>query len=80
MRMKTKINSLPAVAVFARNHRAYLEDVTARNKKQPEAFTVFRAASLKLASTTTGTSAQSANLSLKKHMGQLGKITSTFII
>ena len=46
MRMKTKINSLPAVAVFARNHRAYLEDASARNKKQPEAFTVFRAASL----------------------------------
>src|SRR5215212_3754939 len=46
MRMKTKIKSLPTVAVFARNHRAYLQDASARNKKQPEAFTVFRAASL----------------------------------
>ena len=46
MRMKTKIKSLPTVAVFARNHRAYLEDSSALNKNQPEAFTVFRAASL----------------------------------
>jgi hypothetical protein len=44
--MKTKLKSLPTVAVFARNHRAYLEDSSALNKKQPEAFTVFRAASL----------------------------------
>ncbi len=44
MSIKAKIRTSSGVAVFARNHRLYLEAAASRNEKQPERFTTFRAA------------------------------------
>ncbi len=44
MNVKTKIRTSSEIAVFARNHRLYLEAASSRNGKRPEQFTTFRAA------------------------------------
>jgi hypothetical protein len=54
MGIEAKIRNSSDVAVFARNHRRYLEAATSKNEKHPELFTTFRA-------TTSWTSAHYAN-------------------
>lgn len=44
MSLTAKIRTSSGVAVFARNHRHYLDAASSRNEKQPEQFTTFRAA------------------------------------
>jgi hypothetical protein len=46
MNIETKIKNNPYVAVFARNHRKYLDSAVRRNVDQPERFTTFRASTL----------------------------------
>ncbi len=46
MRIETKIQNNPNIAIFARNHRKYLDSAARRNAHEPERFTTFRASTL----------------------------------